>query len=122
MKLLVIFCAVVAMAVADEKYPTTNDNFDIEALAASKPDLEAFTECFIQDTNCNRISSDFKKDLAEAVREACAKCTDAQKHILKRYLEALQKEVPEKFEEFKKKYDPEGTLFEPLKAAIGLRK
>ncbi|KAM3963249.1 chemosensory protein 7 [Aphomia sociella] len=118
MKFFIVFCAVIALTVAEDKYATTNDNFDIEALAASKPDLEAFTACFVQDTNCNRISSDFKKDLPEAIKEACAKCTDAQKHILKRYLEALQEKLPEKFGEFKKKYDPEGTLLEPLKAAI----
>ncbi|XP_059060889.1 ejaculatory bulb-specific protein 3-like [Achroia grisella] len=118
MEVITVLCAVIALVAADEKYSATNDHFDVEALVASKAELETFTSCFISNVNCNDISNDFKKDIPEAVKEACGKCTNEQKHIFKRYLEGLQEQLPQRYEDFKKKYDPEGKLLEPLRVAI----
>lgn len=56
--------------------------------------------------------------MAEAVREACAKCTVAQKEILKKFLKGLEEKAPADYEEFKKKFDSENKYFEALKKAI----
>lgn len=58
------------------------------------------------------------EDVPEAVQLACSKCTPAQKHIFKRYLAALKEKLPETYNEFKKKYDPENKYFDALEAAV----
>lgn len=56
--------------------------------------------------------------MAEAVQQACAKCTNAQKHIFKVFLDGLKKKSPADHEVYKKKFDPENKYFTALEAAI----
>ncbi|CAH0401222.1 unnamed protein product [Chilo suppressalis] len=56
--------------------------------------------------------------LPEATEQACAKCTPAQKHMLKRYLEEVKKTFPADMDVLKQKYDPEGKHIEALRAAL----
>lgn len=52
------------------------------------------------------------------MQQSCAKCTDAQKHIFKRFLESLKEYLPAEYEAFKNKYDAEGKHFAALEVAV----
>ena len=103
---------------AEEKYTEENDDLDIEGVIKDADTMKAFTGCFMDTADCDHVSGDFKKDLPEAIQTACAKCTDKQKHITKRYFEGLEEKYPELYQAFKNKYDPENKYFAALKAAI----
>ncbi|XP_034835695.1 ejaculatory bulb-specific protein 3-like [Maniola hyperantus] len=120
MKWVIILSALVALAAAEEeKYTTEQDDFDIEALRADPEELKIMLECFTGKGPCRENGAHFKKDLAEAIVEACAKCTDAQKHILKGFLEAIKaKEFMYGYRDFKDKYDPENKYLAALEAAV----
>lgn len=60
----------------------------------------------------------FAEDMAEAVVQACAKCTDAQKHIFKRFLEVIKEKDPRGYRKFQQKYDPQNKYLAALEAAI----
>lgn len=60
----------------------------------------------------------FAEDIPEVVMENCAKCTKAQKHILKRFLEEIKVKKPDDYQVFKQKYDPQDKNFAALEAAI----
>lgn len=56
--------------------------------------------------------------MAEAFQQACAKCTPAQKRLLRLFLEGLQKKMPEGLQAMKAKYDPDNKYLAALEAAI----
>lgn len=58
------------------------------------------------------------EDIPEAVAEACGKCTPAQKHLFKRFLEVVKDKLPQEYEAFKTKYDPQGKHFDALLSAV----
>nr|ADO95154.1 chemosensory protein [Antheraea yamamai] len=119
MKYIYVLCLIVLASVyAKETYTTENDNLDIEALIRDVPALEEFVGCFLDTVECNPVAADFKNDIKEAVEQLCEKCTDAQKHIFKRFLEGLKEKLPAKYEAFKKKYDADGNHFPALEAVI----
>ncbi|CAG5049055.1 unnamed protein product [Parnassius apollo] len=103
---------------ATETYTTENDDIDIEAVVNNLDTLKSYMDCFLDKKTCDAVPGDFKKDLPEAFEQACAKCTAAQKHIFRRYLEVAGEKLPEDLNALKKKYDPESKYFAPLQAAI----
>nr|QFR36136.1 chemosensory protein 9 [Conogethes pinicolalis] len=115
---LIALAIFVGLTAANDKYTTENDNFDVETLIANPEEFKKFTGCFLDTNPCNDISGDFKKNIAEAFQEACAKCTDAQKHLFQRYLATLKEKYSQDLEAIKKKYDPEGKFFDALEKAV----
>nr|UNG39397.1 chemosensory protein 3 [Apocheima cinerarius] len=118
MKSWFIFALALVAACSAETYTTENDDLDIAAVVANLQTLKEFVDCFNDKGNCNPQSGDFKKDMAEAIQQACAKCTDAQKHIFKVFLDGLKQKLPAENEVYRKKYDPDNKYFGPLEAAI----
>ncbi|KAI5643013.1 insect pheromone-binding family, a10/OS-D domain-containing protein [Phthorimaea operculella] len=117
MKFLILI-SIVALVAADEKYTTENDDLDIESVVSDKDQLLAFYGCFMDTSACNEVMSDFKKDLPEAIQQACAKCTPAQKHILRRFLEVLKEKQPQEYGNFQNKFDADHKYFSNLETAI----
>ncbi|XP_050681479.1 ejaculatory bulb-specific protein 3-like [Leptidea sinapis] len=117
MKCIILLTALLALAGA-ETYSPENDDLDIEKVVNDLEVLRTFMNCFNDKGECDYVSADFKKDIPEAVREACAKCTTAQKHIFKRFLEVSKEKTKTEYSTFVAKYDPEGKFIEPLTAAI----
>ncbi|CAG9795805.1 unnamed protein product [Diatraea saccharalis] len=118
MKFVFLLAVSLAVVAAVEKYDTKNDDFDVAALVADVEKLRQFTGCFLEKNPCNDISTAFKKDLGEAIQEACAKCSAAQKNQMKLYLNGIQEKTPQDYEEFKKKYDPENKYMVALNNAL----
>nr|AIX97826.1 chemosensory protein [Cnaphalocrocis medinalis] len=112
-----VLAVCVGLAVG-ETYSTENDDFDIEALVKNPEEFQKFSGCFLDKNECDAVSGDFKKDIPEAFEQACAKCTDAQKHLFNRFLSALKDKRPQDFEDFKKKYDPEAKYYAALEKAV----
>nr|AOG12888.1 chemosensory protein [Eogystia hippophaecolus] len=119
MKIFIILFAVMAIAIAaEETYSSEYDNLDVEAVVNNPQTLQAYFGCFIDRDNCEKEPGNFKKDLSEAIKTACAKCTPAQKHILKRFTEGLKEKFPQDYETFKQKFDPEGKYFVALEPVL----
>ncbi|XP_026320764.1 uncharacterized protein LOC113230876 [Hyposmocoma kahamanoa] len=116
MKLLLLI-SLVTLATATQYYDSNNDDLDIDAIVANLDTLKEWYNCFVLDGTCNAVQSDFKKDIPEVVKEACAKCTEAQKQILKKFLTGMKKKLPAEYETFKNKFDPEKKYFERLETA-----
>nr|QIJ45711.1 chemosensory protein [Glyphodes pyloalis] len=117
MKSLLVLSAVLAL-VAAETYKTDHDSLDVESIVTNADTLKALTQCFLDKGDCDETATAFKKVLPEATATACAKCTPAQKHMLRRYLEEVKKTSAEDFEALGKKYDPEGKYVSALREAI----
>nr|BAM19238.1 unknown secreted protein [Papilio polytes] len=114
----ILLLPILMAVVAAETYSTENDNLDIEAVVRDLPTLISFLDCFNDKKPCDEVQADFKNDMPEAFENACAKCTAAQKHIFKRFLEECEKKAPEDLKALKKKYDPDSKHYAKLVAAI----
>ncbi|CAH2042440.1 unnamed protein product, partial [Iphiclides podalirius] len=117
MKFVLLLPIFLALAGA-ETYSSENDDLDIEAVVKNLDTLKSFIDCFNDKKPCDEVQADFKKDLPEAFQEYCGKCTAAQKHIFRKFLEGAGEKLPKDLEELKKKYDPDSKHFAALQAAI----
>nr|ABU87405.1 chemosensory-like protein [Trichoplusia ni] len=99
-------------------YGTENDDLDIDAVVADLDTLRGFVGCFMDTTPCHTVAADFKKDIPEAIKTNCLKCTQAQKHIFHKFLLGLKEKLPTEYEAFKAKFDPEGKHFTALETAV----
>ncbi|KAJ2948446.1 hypothetical protein O0L34_g7694 [Tuta absoluta] len=117
MKFLIVL-SMVALTVAAETYPTDHDDLDIENVVSNEDLLLSYNTCFTDRSSCSDIPAFFKQFLPESFAQACAKCTPAQKHIMRRYVEVLKQKYPEEFGAFIKKFDPENKYTAALAAAV----
>ncbi|XP_068620162.1 allergen Tha p 1-like [Battus philenor] len=117
MKFVLLLCTLLALAAA-ETYSPDNDDLDIEAVVGDLNVLKSFIDCFNDKKPCDEVQADFKKDLPEAFQQSCAKCTAAQKHIFRRFLEVAEEKVPDDLKILKQKHDPESKYYAALRAAI----
>ncbi|XP_045521965.1 putative odorant-binding protein A10 [Pieris brassicae] len=116
MKLLIL-SAFLVLAAANT-YSPDNDNIDIESVVSNVDVLRDFINCFNDNTPCDEVKSDFKKDLPEVFETSCSKCTDKQKHIFKRFIDEAKVKLPSEYGIFLQKYDTQGKFIQPLQAAI----
>nr|AGY49263.1 putative chemosensory protein [Sesamia inferens] len=117
MKLVCIVLLLTVVAV-QAQYSTENDDLNIDALVANEESFKSFVGCFLDRVTCDAVPADFKKDIPDAVKTSCTKCTDAQKHIFHKFLLGLKEKLPSDYEAFKNKYDPGSEYFTALEAAV----
>nr|QEV81548.1 chemosensory protein 1 [Grapholita molesta] len=118
MKFLIVLASLVLLAAGQDTYTPENDDLDIDALVSNPEALKAWFNCFVDKGQCDKVQTSFKDDLPEAIQQGCAKCTAAQKVILKKYLAGLKEKAPADYEVLRQKYDPENKYFGPLEKAI----
>ncbi|CAG9795804.1 unnamed protein product [Diatraea saccharalis] len=114
MKFLFVLTVSLVAVFAVEEYVTGHENFDAVALVNDEKRLAEFTACYLDKGPCNEISSAFKNIASEVIREACAKCSAKQKKMTKVYLDGIRVKLPQEYDEFKRKYDPENKYMEAL--------
>ncbi|XP_068620579.1 uncharacterized protein [Battus philenor] len=114
----VVILATLSLAASAYAYSTAHDDLDVGAIVQDKDQLQSFLDCFTGKKPCNKLTQDFKDNLPEVIREACAKCNSTQKQKLKLFLAGLNEKLPGEYAEFKKMFDPEGKLFDALDAAL----
>ncbi|XP_028174928.1 ejaculatory bulb-specific protein 3-like [Ostrinia furnacalis] len=116
MKVLVL-SAVLAIALA-APYSTDNDDLDVEAIVCNPETLSKVTQCFLDKGPCSEVAAQFKSVLPDATATACSKCTPAQKHMLKRYLQQVKETSPDDLQALREKYDPDSQHIDALVAAL----
>nr|CAJ01514.1 hypothetical protein [Pediculus humanus corporis] len=79
----VLFCAFALAAGArvprDEKYSTKYDNIDLDSILKNDRLLQNYVNCLLDKGTCTPEGTDLKKVLPDALENACAKCSEAQK-------------------------------------------
>ncbi|XP_063540212.1 ejaculatory bulb-specific protein 3-like [Cydia strobilella] len=118
MKLFIALATLVVLAAGQNTYTSEYDDLDIDALVSNLDSLKAWSNCFVDKGPCDKAQNSFKVDMHEAVQQACAKCTSAQKVIMKKFIAGLTEKSPADYELFRQKYDPENKYFGPLAKAI----
>ncbi|CAB3231707.1 unnamed protein product [Arctia plantaginis] len=114
---LLIVLALVAFSIArpdGEHYDSKYDHFDVNELINSERLMKAYAHCFNGIGKCTPEGSDFKKWIPEAVQSSCGKCTEKQKILVAKALQALKTKLPEEYTALSKTHDPEGKHADDL--------
>ncbi|XP_041983828.1 ejaculatory bulb-specific protein 3-like [Aricia agestis] len=107
-----------AFANGVDYHDTMDDNHDFNAVMADKKLLRQHLDCYLDKGPCNDVMQSYKKHIPTFIRESCARCNPPQKHMLKTWLDGLEKVDPEGFRQYSKKYDPGNIYITPLRAAV----
>ncbi|XP_035435816.1 allergen Tha p 1-like [Spodoptera frugiperda] len=108
---LVIILALVAVAVARPDdggtYDSKYDNFNVDELVGNARLLKSYAHCFLDDGKCTPEGNDFKKWIPEATTTSCGKCSEKQKALVAKTIQAIKDKLPAEYEALIKKHDPE---------------
>nr|ALS03871.1 chemosensory protein 2 [Ectropis obliqua] len=114
-------CAAQTVAPAtstSEAYYTSDENVDIEALVSNHDAMKQYVDCFTGKVECGPEAGAAKGEFPDALSDACAKCTQVQKHTSKVFFAEFKKSFPADYEAMKKAFDAENKLFPAFDAAI----
>ncbi|XP_055699156.1 ejaculatory bulb-specific protein 3-like isoform X2 [Phlebotomus papatasi] len=111
MKSLVLFCALIVVALArpQDKYTTKYDNIDIEEILNSERLFNNYFKCLMDKGRCTPDGSELKRILPDALESNCAKCSDAQRRGAERVLRFVIDKKPDQWKQLQEKYDPQNV-------------
>nr|ARO70314.1 Chemosensory protein 10 [Dendrolimus punctatus] len=115
MKLFLITLCLVLAAMAEDKYESVNDDFDVNEVLQNKRLLNSYVNCLLDKGPCTPEVKQVKDKLPEALATHCAKCTDKQKQMGKQLAHEVKNKRPELWQELVQKYDPKGQYQEAFK-------
>ncbi|CAH0713308.1 unnamed protein product, partial [Brenthis ino] len=118
MKVIVLLAFVALVAAEVEYYKTGNDHLNIEALVANRVELKAYLDCFNDVGPCTELTTSYKKNIPEAIQQACRRCNANQKYMFWRFLQGVKEAFPEEYLTFRRHYDPEDKYFDALEKEI----
>nr|ALR72520.1 chemosensory protein 6 [Colaphellus bowringi] len=104
----VLFCFFVIVTVAFcQTYNTKYDHVDIDSILANKRVLSSYIKCIMDEGPCTSEGREFRKHIPEAITNNCAKCSDAQKRIIRKTSRFIRRERPQDWDRVSRKYDPQ---------------
>ncbi|VVD02091.1 unnamed protein product [Leptidea sinapis] len=94
-----------------------NEDFDMEALVNDKASFKVAVECFLDKAPCGEFQ--MYKDIAQdTVEAACDQCSPKLKHLAHTFMQGLEKNNPEYYGDFVKKFDPTGKYMDKFIKAV----
>ncbi|XP_038211257.1 allergen Tha p 1-like [Zerene cesonia] len=120
MKTLILLCVFIGAAFAQEieYYKTANDYLDMNAVVEDPQQLQEYVDCFLERQPCAEVPASYLAVIPDAIQKACTKCNPAQKHLANTFLTGLRKKMPKEYDNFFKKFDPEGIYMDSLLESI----
>ncbi|VVC97639.1 unnamed protein product [Leptidea sinapis] len=119
-KMFITFSALVAFVAAAHPnyFVTGNDHLDVDQIMGEPNIMTGYLNCFLDEGPCDALAQSYKKNLPDAFRSACSRCSDDQKHLVYRFLDDLPKDYPAQYIKFLKKYDPQKKYIDALRKAV----
>ncbi|XP_049877123.1 allergen Tha p 1-like [Pectinophora gossypiella] len=115
MKVVLLTVCFAVAVLAQEKYDSANDNFDISEVLGNERLLLSYSKCLLNKGPCTPEVKQVKEKLPEALATGCAKCTEKQKQMGKQLARELKKTHPEIWDKLVAHYDPQGKYREAFK-------
>ncbi|CAG4947291.1 unnamed protein product [Colias eurytheme] len=114
MKTVILLCALFGASMAQqiEYYRTANDYLDMNAVVEDPKKLQEFVDCFLERQPCDEVPASYLAIIPDSLETACVKCNPAQKHLANTFLTGLRKKMPTEYDNFVKKFDPEGKYMD----------
>nr|ALG36156.1 chemosensory protein 3 [Sclerodermus sp. MQW-2015] len=108
MKEIIIFIAIIAVALAAEKYPSKYDDVDVDRILQNSRVLTNYIKCMLDEGSCTAEGRELKKTLPDALQSGCSKCNEKQKQTAEKVINHLRTKRPRDWDRLVAKYDPQG--------------
>ncbi|XP_060867620.1 ejaculatory bulb-specific protein 3 [Metopolophium dirhodum] len=105
---VVLVASLVCFTLAEEKYTTKFDNFDVDKVLNNDRILTSYIKCLLDQGNCTNEGRELKRVLPDALKTDCSKCTTVQKDRSEKVIKFLIKNRSTDFDHLTAKYDPSG--------------
>nr|AJP61954.1 chemosensory protein [Phenacoccus solenopsis] len=113
-----LFLIAFAFTLAEDKYTSKYDNFDVDSVLNNDRILTNYIKCLLGEGPCTNEGRELKKVLPDALSTGCNKCNDKQKSVSRKVLVHLIEKKPAEYKKLAKKFDPDGKFEEKYKADI----
>ncbi|KAL0278739.1 UNVERIFIED_CONTAM: hypothetical protein PYX00_000470 [Menopon gallinae] len=110
--LAIVFAILSVLVLADgepAKYTSKYDNFDIDQVLSNDRLLNYYVKCLLDRGPCTPEGAELKRNLSEALKTGCSRCTDAQKIKSQKALNYIRTNKKDIWRQIEAKYDPEHT-------------
>ncbi|XP_019565372.2 ejaculatory bulb-specific protein 3-like [Aedes albopictus] len=114
MKVVILF-ALIALAVAQDSYPTKYDNIDVDEILSSDRLFKNYFNCLMDAGPCTPEGNELKKYLPDAIATGCSKCNEKQREVTAKVAKFLIEQRPNEWNSLRGKYDPDNTFAEKYK-------
>ncbi|KAL5243454.1 hypothetical protein ACI65C_010864 [Semiaphis heraclei] len=111
---IVLVASLVCFTLAEEKYTTKFDNFDVDKVLNNNRILTSYIKCMLDEGNCTNEGRELRKVLPDALKTDCSKCTEVQKDRSEKVIKFLIKNRSSDFDRLTAKYDPSGEYKKKL--------
>nr|AGR39574.1 chemosensory protein 4 [Agrotis ipsilon] len=115
MKVVLLTLCFALGVLAQDKYESVNDDFDVSKVLNNDRLLQSYAKCLLNKGPCTSEVKEVKAKLPEALETRCAKCTDKQKQMGKVLAQEVKKNHPDIWKELVAMYDPQGKYQEAWK-------
>nr|CAJ2313449.1 Ejaculatory bulb-specific protein 3 [Metisa plana] len=104
----------VAAAAPQEHYTLDASTLDIDGFLNNPIKMKMYADCLLDLAECNSLGAAVKNELPRALATGCAKCTPAQKQVIRRILVTGRQQLPAETEQLIRKYDPQGQYHDRI--------
>ncbi|XP_050352516.1 ejaculatory bulb-specific protein 3-like [Nymphalis io] len=120
MKVILCLFALMAITLArpEEKYTDRYDNIDLDEILNNPRVLENYFKCIMDQGKCTPDGKELKSHMQEALKDECAKCTEAQKRGTDKVMGHLINHKKDYWDQLTAKYDPDHKLREKYETKL----
>ncbi|XP_019866884.2 ejaculatory bulb-specific protein 3 [Aethina tumida] len=106
MRFMVVLLFICFCGGSPQKYISKYDHINVELLLKNDRLLKNYIDCFLDKQKCTPLGMEIKKNIPEALKNGCARCSDDQKTAFKRIIRHLAKNRRDWLNELTDRYDP----------------
>nr|XP_032519990.1 uncharacterized protein LOC116772066 [Danaus plexippus plexippus] len=118
MKIFITLAALVINAVVAEEELYDLPLLDMREIARNPDQLKSFLDCLLDRAPCNPLYQGYRDLAPESIRESCRKCTPALKIFAYVFFTTLKTFLPEEYQNFRNKYDPDNIYIDRLEEEV----
>ncbi|XP_039759562.1 ejaculatory bulb-specific protein 3-like [Pararge aegeria] len=114
MKYLVILALFAFVAARPSDDYSRYEIFEVDDIVGNVRLLGGYTKCFEGLGKCTPEAAHFKKLIPEAMQSSCNKCSEHQRTLIARVIQAIVEKLPEDWKKLNQIHDPEGKYSEDI--------
>ncbi|GBP74331.1 Ejaculatory bulb-specific protein 3 [Eumeta japonica] len=111
----------IAAAAPQDHYGLDVSALDVDGFLKDPAKMKMYTDCLLDLGPCSPLGEAVKSECApaligtsQALATGCAKCTPAQKQVIRRILVTGKEQLPAEREQLIRKYDPQGQYHDKI--------
>ncbi|XP_046399292.1 ejaculatory bulb-specific protein 3-like [Ischnura elegans] len=98
-------------------YTSRYDHINVDNILKSERLLKNYFDCLMDRGPCTADGSELKRNIPDALRTGCSKCTEKQEDGARKVIKHLMDNKPDLWKQLEAKWDPDGEYTRRITAA-----